>query len=155
MQITAIGGGINRATTETYWDSNWNVVSSPVMGGFAGYYWGNGGTKRWGTNNITQAYGTSADDGNGITDAWETTFSATGGSNEMQAGTGDSGGGVFYKRGSTWEFDRHHAWPSRTFRGQPWGTAVFDDATFFADLSQYAGEITRIMASPATVLLVR
>ena len=146
-QITAIGGGINRATTETYWDSNWNVVSSPVMGGYAGYYWGNGGTKRWGTNNITQAYGTSVDDGNGITDAWETTFSATGGSNEMQAGTGDSGGGVFYKRGSTWELTGIML-AVATYTNQPGGTAVFGDATFFADLSKYSGEIAQIMAAP-------
>jgi autotransporter-associated beta strand protein len=145
--IVAIGYGANRAASETYWDSSWNVVSSTVTGGFAGYDWAGGNTKRWGTNNTTQIYGTTLTDNYGITDAWETSFSATGGSSEMQVAGGDSGGAVFYKSGSTWQL-AGILLAEGTFSGQPASTAVFNNASYFADLSKYAGEIAQTMAAP-------
>jgi autotransporter-associated beta strand protein len=146
-QIVAIGYGANRATSETYWDSNWNVVSSSVLGGYAGYYWASGNTKRWGTSNITQRYGKSVDDGYGVTDVWETTFSTGGGSNAMQAAVGDSGGGVFYKSGSAWELTGLTLAIGQ-YVGQPGNAAVFGNVTYFADLSMYSGEIAQVMAQP-------
>jgi autotransporter-associated beta strand protein len=145
-QITAIGNGMNRATSETYWDANWNVVSGPVSGGYAGFNWGSSATKRWGTNYITQNWGSSVDDGNGITDGWETQFLPYG-ANYMQAAAGDSGGGVFYKSSSGWQLTGITL-AIANWQGQPANTAVLGDLTFFADLSKYAGEITQIMAAP-------
>ena len=144
-QIVAIGYGVGRATSETYWDSNWNVVSSPDP--FAGYYWSGGNTKRWGTNHITGQYGKSVNDGYGLTDCWETVFSSSDDANQMQAAAGDSGGGVFYKNGSNWNLAGVILAIS-TYGNQPWGTAVFGNVTYFADLSKYASEITQIMATP-------
>ncbi len=144
-QIVAIGYGANRATSETYWDSNWNVVSSP--GVFDGYYWASGNTKRWGTNNITHQYGKSVNDGYGLTDCWETVFSSSGDANQMQAAGGDSGGGVFYKSGSSWDLTGIIL-AIGTYGNQPSDTAVFGNVTYFADLSRYAGEISQIMAKP-------
>ena len=100
-QIDAIGYGRNRASLETFWDSSWNVVSGPVVGGHAGYCWANSASKRWGTN--TLVHHVPVNDGNGITDGWKTQFSSNAGDDEMQAAAGDSGGGVFYKRGDSWE----------------------------------------------------
>jgi autotransporter-associated beta strand protein len=146
-QITAIGYGASRATNETYWDGNWNVVSSPTDAVYAGYYWASGGTERWGTANISQYFGTSVDDGFGVTDCWETMFDPGGGPNAMQAAGGDSGGGVFYKSSTGWQLAGIML-AIGLFENQPWGTAAFGNTTYFADLSQYAGEISQIMAAP-------
>ena len=156
--IDAIGYGMNRATTETFWDNNWNVVGSNFFGGYAGYAWVGGNTKRWGTNSITHAWGTSVDDHYGVTDVWETAFNSSSGDSEMEAATGDSGGGVFYKRGSTWELTGIML-AIGTFENQPSDTAVFGDLTYFADLSVYSGEIAQTMGAiavpePGTLVLL-
>jgi hypothetical protein len=149
-QIDAIGYGLNRAPNETFWDADWNVVSGSVLGGNAGYYWGNGATKRWGTNNlIGQA---SVDDQHGITDTWETVFNSSGSDNEMQAAVGDSGGGVFYKRGNSWELAGIML-AVDSYYGQPGSTAVFGNPTYFADLSVYSGEIAQVMTVPEPSML--
>ncbi len=155
-QIEAIGYGMNRATSETFWDNNWNVVSDSVLGGHAGYCWGSGSSKRWGTNNL--AAHVAVDDGHGITDAWQTVFNSSGTDNEMQAAVGDSGGGVFYQRGNSWELAGIML-AIGTYTGQPDGTAVFGNTTYFADLSAYSGDITQTMAGavvpePGTLVLV-
>jgi hypothetical protein len=137
-QVVAIGNGRDRAAGESFWDSNWNVVSGPVVGGYAGYYWANSGTKRWGTNDLVREL--PINDGNGVTNAWKIVFGANGGNTEMQAAPGDSGGGVFYKRGDSWELTGIML-AIDMFSGQPANTAVFNNATYFADLSMYAGQI--------------
>jgi hypothetical protein len=157
-QIVAIGNGRDRAASETFWDSSWNVVSGPVLGGYAGYYWASSSSKRWGTNNLLREV--SVNDGSGITDAWKTLFNSNAGDSEMQAAPGDSGGGVFYKRGDTWELTGIML-AIDMFDGQPGntpatsaagiGTAVFGNPTYFADLSVYSGEITTIMGALAGV----
>jgi hypothetical protein len=155
-QIDAIGYGLNRATNETFWNSSWSVVSGPVAGGHAGYYAGSGAAKRWGAN--TLAGQQSVDDGHGITDTWATVFNSSGADNEMQAAVGDSGGGVFYKRGNSWEL-MGIMLAVGVYANQPEGTAVFGDATYIADLSVYSGEIAQTMAGsvvpePSTLILV-
>jgi hypothetical protein len=149
-QIDAIGNGLNRATNETFWDGDWNVVSGSVLGGYAGYYWGSGATKRWGTN--TLAGRASVDDGSGITESLKTTFSSGGSDNEMQAAAGDSGGGVFYKRGSSWELAGIML-AVDFYSGQPGDTAVFGNSTYSADLSVYSGEIAQVMSVPEPSIL--
>ena len=133
------------------------MVTSPVDGGYSGYYWGSNYSKRWGTNDL--AFPEAAvDDKHGKTDCWATIFDANGNNNEMQAATGDSGGGVFYKRGNSWELlGIMLAVDVGSNLDQPDGglnMAVFGDTTYMADLSVYYGEITQVIPEPSTLVLL-
>jgi hypothetical protein len=147
--ITMIGNGVNRDTSLTTWfvDTGTNPAtwSTSFFGAanFAttGYLWGSGNTMRWGTNQIT---GTTTFNN---TSLLYSTFDQVG---DAQGATGDSGGGVFYLNGSTWELTGIMDYIG-TFNGQPGSTAVFDNTTMFADISDYRSAILTAIPEPANV----
>ncbi len=118
---------------------------------YAGYYWSTDGKnpKRWGTAHI-QGYVASVDYGRGPTNIGWTVFDPWGGNNAMVAADGDSGGGVFYKNGGTWQLAGIML-AVATYSDQPVNAAVFGDETYFADLSTYSSQIAGIMAAPQTL----
>jgi len=143
--VVMIGDGKNRASGLTYWTSDWQITNA-VSGVYSGYYWAAGSTMRWGENTVT-ARGWF-DDGSyngeefGKQYGFQTTFDASVGSNECQAATYDSGGGVFYKNGSDWELagiiltiDGNSGQPPQT-------RAAYENTTLMADISYYRDQIT-------------
>ena len=151
-QITAVGCGFSRAASETWWNSSWQEQTGTPA--YAGFNWNTSdSSKRWGTANV--AGSARGDDGTGTTtDFLYTIFSSTGGSNAMQAATHDSGSAVFYKSGSQWELSGIIL-AVATYSGQPADTAVYGDATYFADLSQYAPQIDAVLVpEPSSLVLL-
>ncbi len=143
--VTMIGDGYDRAGSLTYWNSSWQVTNSTV-GVYSGFYWSaSAGTKRWGQN-VTDAAGW-LNDGYGITYCFGTTFDAGGDTNEAQGAIYDSGGGVFFKDGATWELSGIMLTIDEA-PGQPLASAVYGNATYMADLAPYRDQITALMAIP-------
>jgi hypothetical protein len=87
-----------------------------------------------------------------ITHAFETAFDLAGLPEESQAVVGDSGGGVFVKRGSQWQL-AGVLFAINVFEGQPSSTAVFGDRTYAADLAHYRDQILGIMNPPVVPAL--
>ncbi len=137
--VVMIGDGRNRASNLTYWDGSWQVTNA-ISGVYSGYMWAAGSTMRWGENIVSSR--DAFDDGFGIQYGFQTTFNSGVGSNECQAATFDSGGGIFYKNGSNWEL----AGITLTITenpGQPVRTrAAYDNKTYMADISYYRSQIT-------------
>jgi hypothetical protein len=143
--VTMIGNGFDRASSLTYWDTTWQVTNS-TAGVYSGFYWAaSTGTKRWGQNSTDGA--SWVDDGYGTSYVFSTTFDANGGANEAQGAVYDSGGGVFFKDGSTWELAGLMLTIDEA-PGQPLASAVYGNATYTADLALYHDQITAIMAIP-------
>lgn len=153
--VLGIGFGRNRGA-ETWWNSAWLASTAPEA--HRGFLWQSSHTMRWGENNIA-ASGFQVNDGHGLTYALETIFDDPtngGGNNEMQAAYGDSGGGVFYKRGTQWELTGIFLAVDE-FTGQPTTPdhyAVYGNSTYMADLSQYRSQIAAIVPEPGTMLLL-
>jgi hypothetical protein len=147
--IVAIGNGVDRAPTATWWDTHWNEVSATDPAAiYEGYKWAGAQSKRWGTNTLRRQ--TAVPDGFGTTDVWYCSFSAEASDNEMQAAPGDSGGGMFYKDGGRWELagiilsiDS----PAIEHEPDNLNASVFNDVTYYADLAHYSGEISQVMAT--------
>ena len=128
--LVMIGKGRNRgAFTDDY------------CGGTNGWLWGAGSTMRWGTNRVYQTgiessgtllFSTSFSEGN-QTD------------HEAQAASGDSGGAVFVKNGTTWEL----AGIISMIAFCQGGAAIYGDFTYSADLSFYWDQIDTIASVPA------
>jgi len=153
--VTMIGNGLNRDAPERFWsvDTNgnpsggtsgnawiWTPLLNATGANASGYDWGSGNTLRWGTNQIT---GTATFNS---TSLLYTTFNAITG--EAQGAVGDSGGGVFYQNGSTWELTGIIAYIG-TENNQPGSTAVFGNVTDFADISVYRSAILTAIPEPA------
>ena len=140
--VVMIGDGRNRSSSLTYWmvDTNdaW-VVTNAASGIYSGYVWAAGSTMRWGENTVSSR--SSFDDGFGTQNGFQTTFDASGGSNECQAATFDSGGGVFYKNGSEWEL-AGIILTVAGYSGQPASRSVYGNKTYMADISYYRDQIT-------------
>jgi len=136
--VVMIGDGRNRATNLSYWTSGW-ALTNAAGGVYSGYVWAAGSTMRWGQNTVSSR--SSFDDGFGFQNGFQTTFNANGGSNECQAATYDSGGGVFYKNGSNWELAGIMLTVAG-YSGQPGSTAVYGNQTYMADISYYRAQIT-------------
>ncbi len=148
--ITAIGWGLDREPTETYWNSSWQVETEPST--FSGFYLSTSVlAERWGTNTINGTY--VGDDGTGTTTSFLTTqFSSTAGPNNMQVASHDSGGGVFYDSSNGWQLTGillATGIPNSSYDGQPGGTVVFGDLSFFGNLSVYASQINEEVLSNA------
>lgn len=152
--VTMIGSGRNRATSQTtyYVDTDTNPYTwstSPFVGSDAtvgGYAWAAGNTKRWGSNTADST--STANAGYGNTHVVITDFDAVSG--EAQAATGDSGGGVYLSDGTLSGIMLY----TGTFNGQPTETAVFGDATYYADISYYRSSILSAVPEPGTVGLM-
>jgi hypothetical protein len=151
--VVGIGYGLNRAAEPSAWDANWNLVSPP--GQFRGFYLETTRKKRWGTNQLDDA-GLSVSEAWGDTYTLDMTFDEFGGDDfEMQAVLGDSGGGLFYKRGDAWELAGIIIWRSLYKNpNQPEDTAVFTNQSFAADLSRYRPEIMGIVPEPSAVVML-
>ena len=143
--ITMIGDGFDRASSLTYWNSAWQTTNSAgaVYTGFNWTY--NVGTERWGQN-VVDAAGW-LNDGYGNTYCIGTTFDASGGTNEAQGALYDSGGGVFFKDGGTWELAGLMLTIGE-YPSQPLRSADYGNATYMADLAPYHDQIVSIMAIP-------
>jgi hypothetical protein len=157
--VVTIGSGVNRGTTQLYWNVNDNGNPTGAVGGPAwtwttlpdatganasGYAWGAGNTKRHGTNQIA---GTGTYDiGTGATTALYGVFDAVGG--ESQGATGDSGGAVFFKNGSSWELVGIMG-AIGTYNSQPSSTAVFGNATYYASVPAYYSAIVTAIPEPS------
>ena len=145
-QITAIGYGYDRQSTELYWNSSWQPLPGPPAA-YAGYELGSAGTKRWGTNTIGGSIW--GDDGTGTdTNFLDCQFSSTVGPNSFQVASGDSGGGVFYQGATGWQLTGIIL-AMGVVTNQPGGTVVFDNASYFANLSAYSSQINHVVLSDA------
>ena len=166
--VILAGNGLNREPAETHWNVDtapnpdvWTETTGP--GDRQGYKWGNlGQAVRWGNNelefNVLPTNRTfNVNTGFGAVVCVKTDFDSISG--QAQGAGGDSGGGVFYKNGSTWELvgimDTVDA-----FDGQPGNTAVFGSGlasgnnTFSADIATYRSQILAVVPEPTTALLV-
>lgn len=140
--VTMIGAGRNRQPGLTEWSVNtavkpWTWTEVTSGGNAAGYKATATRSLRWGTNALSGT-GEWISYGLGDVKSIVTTFDDLRGTAEAQASYGDSGGGVFAKRGSAWELaglmvvvDGYSGQPD------PGSTAVFGDVTYSVDLSYY------------------
>jgi hypothetical protein len=150
--ITCSGDGWTRTATLTTWNQFWQQGVPPPV--YHGYYAGGGSTPRWGTNLVTTA-GNDVTIGNppdSVTRAFQTLFDENGGTtHEMQAVVGDSGGGCFAKRASTWELVGV-MYAILMLPNQPVGPAVYGDSTVAADVAFYRTQIQALTPAPGPVV---
>ena len=146
--VTMIGRGSIQEANRTFW--NVDTSAGPVgpwvwtettaaSANYAGYKTIGGGTMRWGTNVI--------DDNDWVLDGYDffalgTTFDPGVSNNEAQVVVGDSGGAVFVKQAGEWSLAGIII-ATGVFPDQPGGagTAVYYNASYFADLSYYRPQI--------------
>lgn len=152
--VTMIGYGITQTPGLVFWDAAWNKVSSSSSWTYYGYEVGGDYTKQWGQNYILA--GPSGGNSNYLVSGGYGTVSAmltqfydyTGVTAGAQAVPGDSGGGVFFNNGGTWELAgiMHAVF---TYSGQNvWTQAAYGDQTSIADLTVYRDQIVAITAVP-------
>ena len=144
-RVTMIGWGRTRSGELTRWnvddEGNW-VEAAPGQGGeFEGFRLGPS-SKLWGTNWIDSSQPVESANGDAI--GLRAGFVAGQTPQEARAAGGDSGGGVFFKNGSTWELAGIIQSVS-TAPDQPGNIAAFGDITNFADLSIYRAQILDII----------
>jgi hypothetical protein len=164
-QVLVIAGGAGRVPAESSWSITGNkpnfTWTTPPNGSIdhQGYVADFIATRRWGTNRISDPGDTASlfsgvvsnttgvfqlDTGVGaksrdilslmtIYNSQNESGSTT---NEMQAINGDSGGAVFYKRGTQWELAGILN-AQVGYENQPLFTAMYGNATIMADLSRY------------------
>ncbi|HEX5176048.1 MAG TPA: hypothetical protein VFV83_03410, partial [Chthoniobacteraceae bacterium] len=166
--VVMAGNGLNRAPNETHW--NVNTMATPDVwtetgnaGDRQGYKWGSSGQAlRWGNNELefdvvptNRTFNING--GFGAVVAVKTEFDSISG--QAQGAGGDSGGGVFYKNGSTWELIGIMETVD-SFDGQPPSTAVFSNgllsggnSTFAADIATYRTQILAVVPEPGVGLL--
>jgi hypothetical protein len=136
-----IGRGLSRGAATSWIWTNPNPPFNQIT--YYGWLWSQpSGVMRWGTNRVsgTAYIGT-------LTFTTSFTNSMQGGTaSEAQGATGDSGGAVFIKNGSTWELAgvMIAVGPGSVEDGQPADTALYGNVTFAADLSQYRDQIVAI-----------
>ena len=160
--VTVIGSGYNRDSTLHYWkltgstqpdSATWtDITGSPNAKNIAqrsGYFYAAQPSfaKRWGTNMTVTVPGGGATFTFNNTQLFATLFDS-GIANESQLAPGDSGGGVFagnrliglnlYKGDDS----KDPANPNNV--GQPANTAVFGNASFYANLNDYVNQIASI-----------
>ncbi len=148
--VTMIGNGRDRTNQQTaYWTSNWQPSATPSTN--AGELWNSMQDIRWGTNVISQGSQVGGVDANTEV-AFKTTFTQNLTPFEAQGSPGDSGGAVFHQDPSsgTWSL-AGIMFGITTLPAQPFGSSVFGDATWSADLSAYRTQIYQTMAIPGDV----
>jgi len=157
--VTMIGAGRDRQPGLTEWSVNtavdpWIWTEVTAGGNAAGYKATSTRSLRWGTNALSGT-GEWISYGLGDVKSIVTTFDDLRGTAEAQASYGDSGGGVFAKRGSAWELaglmvvvDGYSGQPD------PGSTAVFGDVTYSVDLSYYRPQIVALVPEPSALMLV-
>jgi hypothetical protein len=148
-QVTMIGAGRDRSNSQlAYWNSSWQPSSTPST--YTGEIWAATNEIRWGTNIISSAgflQGINTDSEK----SFATTFDQNGTAFEAQGSPGDSGGAVFHQEASgLWDL-AGVMFSISTATGQPWGTSVFGNVTYSADLSAYRNEIYQLIGLPGDV----
>ncbi|HEY1599865.1 MAG TPA: dockerin type I domain-containing protein [Pirellulales bacterium] len=148
-QVTMIGAGRDRSNSQlAYWDSSWEPSSTPST--YAGEIWAATSEIRWGTNIISSAGFLEGVNANSEK-SFATTFAQNGTAFEAQGAPGDSGGAVFHQEASgVWDL-AGVMFSISTATGQPWGTSVFGNVTYSADLSAYRNEIYQLIGIPGDV----
>ena len=156
-EVVGIGFGRNRQSAQTAWDSSWSEVSlSSTNAAYTGWRYASGSTKRWGKNRVENIPITTSTNNVGgdqrdvkviVTDFDES--GVTRGSygavtDEFQAASGDSGGGLFYKTGGTWELSGILVSVWR-YQDQPRNSAVFGNLTDAVNLSLYRDNILAVV----------
>jgi hypothetical protein len=154
------GNGRNRADSETTWHVDtspqnwvWSETSFEEADATAtGYKYASGNSLRWGTNRMSgtqsdvQALGYTSDViENDFTNPAQFPLLAT--THEAIVATNDSGGGVFWKNGESWELAGISILLAG-FNNQPGSTALFGNESWAVDLSQYNTEILAVIPEP-------
>lgn len=121
--VIKIGNGLDRGGPVT------------ACSGIDGYSWGGNTTIRWGTNHIAAYQNISS------TESFYTTFDQAGSSHEAQVTTGDSGGAVFVKNGSTWELAGILFALANHGTCQPVSSSLYGDHSYAVDLATYRTQI--------------
>ncbi|HVU89176.1 MAG TPA: dockerin type I domain-containing protein [Pirellulales bacterium] len=151
--VVAVGRGVDRASTLTYWDNTlpvWNTTTQ-ALASHSGYITTGPQVMRWGDNTVSATsspfnVGTVSDPR--WIQAFQTTFNSGSGAspNEFQVTTGDSGGAVFTNVGGVWMLSGMidsiglvNGQPFST-NGNSW-TAAFGDTSILTDISFYRSEI--------------
>ncbi len=147
-QMTMIGYGRDiRSASLAYWTDTWGQSSIPSS--YAGYIWAGTNIMRWGTGLVSDVAAPQ-----GLLTTSETTFATTftGATTfDAQVTPGDSGGAVFSQDASgQWNL-AGVIFGNGSLIGQPWGTSVFGDKSWSADLSVYRSVIYQTMALPGDV----
>ena len=171
--VIMIGRGRDRELDQTLWsvaqfgdDFVWTEVAVPPADA-VGFKWTSTQTKRWGTNVliddllvdqrevdldhdiILEIEGRNVVSLITVFDGEDaelvTEF-------EAHATLGDSGGGVFYKNDGQWEL-AGVMFAVSVADGQPDDTAVFGNATFFADMATYREQIEKVVFPQPDVML--
>lgn len=148
--VVMIGNGWNREANMTCWNNSWSEVNCPG-GTYEGYKKGTGRAVRWGRNLVTANGGNFLFAGL-VTRVFEVSFDEAGLPDEAQLVNGDSGGGVFLKRGGQWELVGINE-AMGPHPNQPTNTAVFGNTSLMTDLFHYKAEIEAILNTPPQVPL--
>ena len=114
-----------------------------------------GQTLRWGDNTLEKnlvplGYTFNVNSGFGMVTSIKMDFDNISG--QAQGAAGDSGGGVFYKNGTTWELLGIMN-STDSFDGQPGNTAVYGNATYAANIPTYRAQILAVIPEPSISLL--
>ncbi|NQX02532.1 PEP-CTERM sorting domain-containing protein [bacterium] len=160
-RVMMIGNGRTQAASPTYWNrtvitgtnnDTWAEVPA-ISANIAGFKTTATQEVRWGEN-LVDANGFAVNAGAGDVVSFSTQFDAAGLAQEAQAVTGDSGGAVFFNKGSSWEL-AGMMFAVSTYEMQPGGStsAVVGVQTAIADLSYYRDEILAIVPEPSTTVL--
>jgi hypothetical protein len=121
--------------------------------GYTGFYWSAAPAKSRGNNRTGGTY--LVDAGYGNVTVFATAFNSTSQtSDEAQAAPGDSGGGAFYKSGTTWQLTGMVESIGEV-KPQPAGASVYGQRTYFANIATYRPQITSIIAGTAPVLSIQ
>jgi hypothetical protein len=156
--VIMIGNGRDRgAATDTDDPAVWVPPPNPPNPPKTGFRWLGPKTLRWGTNRVA-GHDTVPGQYNVVTESWYTFFDESGPSyttDEAQGAEGDSGGAVFAKQGGNWELAgiMHgiNLWPGDPEvpgSGQQLNSALYGNATVFADLSFYRDDIMDLTLVP-------
>ena len=148
--VTLVGNGWSRETHPTCWTGSWSEVACP--GGVRrGYQRSGPSVMRWGVNALTRA-GIDVLIGGHWTRAFAVGFDETGGPDEGQIVTGDSGGVAFLKRGGQWELVGIH-FAIAPYAGQPSNTLAFGNRGYSVDVFHYRQEIEALLGPAVEVPL--
>lgn len=156
--VMAVGRGVDRAASLTYWDSSSPVwqTTTQAMSKHSGYITTGPQVLRWGENTVSNGsvqvnMGTVSDPR--WTQAFSTSFNtaASGANpNEFQVTNGDSGGAVFRQVGGIWMLSGMID-SIGLVAGQPYSTngnamtAAFGDTSILADISFYRSQILALV----------
>lgn len=151
-EVVMAGNGVNRSDTTRAWkvtadydnEEEWTWTVTDPPGDLQGFDMGSGRAIRWGTNRVEPGlFAIELSTGNSFL-GFVTRFDQySGTAYEAQGVGGDSGGGVFHKRGDQWELVGIMNAVS-TYPNQP-SSAIFGLETYSTDLTFYRDQILEII----------